>query len=171
VNYYERTRSSFFNCLIRALGIKIDDIPVSASSYTTYYKSKMEVCSMKISFILNNKAVTVTTDPMKRLLDVLREDFGFTGTKEGCGEGECGACTILLEGRSVLSCLIAVGSVEGKNIETIESLSEKNNPHYNIIEAFQGSACHVVFAYPFLSFRLLITTIIRVKLFSLMKRC
>jgi aerobic-type carbon monoxide dehydrogenase small subunit (CoxS/CutS family) len=104
---------------------------------------------MKISFILNNKAVTVTTDPMKRLLDVLREDFGFTGTKEGCGEGECGACTILLEGRSVLSCLIAVGSVEGKNIETIESLSEKNNPHYNIIEAFRKEgACQCGFCIP-----------------------
>jgi carbon-monoxide dehydrogenase small subunit len=60
--------------------------------------------------------------PFKRLIDALREDFALTGTKEGCGEGECGACTVLLDGAPVNSCLIAVCQVEGRKIETVESL-------------------------------------------------
>jgi carbon-monoxide dehydrogenase small subunit len=58
----------------------------------------------------------------KRLLDVLREDFALTGTKEGCGEGECGACTVLLDGEPVNSCLIPVAQAEGSRVETVESL-------------------------------------------------
>jgi carbon-monoxide dehydrogenase small subunit len=74
----------------------------------------------RIEFTLNNKAVYLETNPLRRLLDVLREDFGLTGPKEGCGEGECGACSVLLNGRLANSCLIAVGAVEGQEVTTIE---------------------------------------------------
>ena len=74
----------------------------------------------QIEFTLNNRKVAVATDPMRRLLDVLREDFGLTGPKEGCGEGECGACSVLFNGRLANSCLIAVGAVAGQEILTIE---------------------------------------------------
>jgi carbon-monoxide dehydrogenase small subunit len=80
--------------------------------------------SKKISFMLNNKEVNIIADPLKRLLDVLREDFALTGPKEGCGEGECGACSVLVDGKLVNSCLAAVGTVEGKQITTIEGLRE-----------------------------------------------
>lgn len=75
---------------------------------------------MKIEFTLNNKPETVDTDPMRRLLDVLRDDFGLSGVKEGCGEGECGACSVLVNGEIVFSCITPVGTVEGCTILTIE---------------------------------------------------
>ena len=77
----------------------------------------------KISFVLNGKQVSLVTDPMRRLLDVLRDDFGLTGTKEGCGEGECGACSVLKDGLLVTSCLVPVGAADGSDIFTIEGLS------------------------------------------------
>ncbi|HYV40547.1 MAG TPA: (2Fe-2S)-binding protein [Thermoanaerobaculia bacterium] len=73
-------------------------------------------------FTLNGKEVDVQAHPMKRLLDVLREECGLTGTKEGCGEGECGACTILLDGEPVNSCLIPFAQVSGARVKTIEGL-------------------------------------------------
>lgn len=78
----------------------------------------------EIKFILNHKEVVIITDPMRRLLDVLRENFKLKGTKEGCGEGECGACAVLLNGKLVNSCLIPIGSVEKSNIMTIEGYRE-----------------------------------------------
>ena len=71
-------------------------------------------------FTLNGKNVDVRAHPMKRLLDVLREECELTGTKEGCGEGECGACTILLDGEPVNSCLIPFAQARGAKIKTIE---------------------------------------------------
>lgn len=71
---------------------------------------------------LNGKTVEVTVHPMKRLLDVLREDLALTGTKEGCGEGECGACTVLVDGQPVVSCLVPVAQVQGCAVTTIEGL-------------------------------------------------
>jgi len=71
---------------------------------------------------VNGKEHPVAAHPMKRLLDVLREDLGLTGTKEGCGEGECGACTVLVDGEAVVSCLVPVGQVENCDITTIERL-------------------------------------------------
>ena len=76
-----------------------------------------------ISFTLNHKTVTIDTDPTKRLLDVLRNDFHLVGPKEGCGEGECGACAILLNKQVINSCLLPVGSVQNQNVLTIEGLT------------------------------------------------
>jgi len=75
-------------------------------------------------FTLNGRAVSFAGSGARRLLDVLREDLGATGTKEGCGEGECGACSVLIDGEVVDSCLIAVGQVEGREITTVEGLAD-----------------------------------------------
>ncbi|HEX9637469.1 MAG TPA: (2Fe-2S)-binding protein [Acidobacteriota bacterium] len=79
----------------------------------------------RTSFRVNGRAVRVRTPPMKRLLDVLRCDLGLTGTKEGCGEGECGACTVLIDGAAVCSCLVPVCQVEGARVQTVEGLAGK----------------------------------------------
>ena len=90
---------------------------------------------MLITFTLNGTRVTRDLDPARRLVNVLREDFHLTGTKEGCGEGECGACTVLMDGEAVHSCLVLAGQVEGREITTIEGLVE--NGRLNIMqEAF-----------------------------------
>jgi len=80
----------------------------------------------RIRFSLNGKSVEVRAHPMKRLLDVLREECALTGTKEGCGEGECGACTVLLDGEPVNSCLIPFAQVRGARVKTIEGLNGKD---------------------------------------------
>ena len=73
-----------------------------------------------MQFTLNGREVDVAAHPMRRLLDVLREDCELTGTKEGCGEGECGACTVLVDGQAVVSCLVPFAQVEGRDVRTIE---------------------------------------------------
>ena len=73
-------------------------------------------------FILNGQTVNVRAHSMKRLLDVLREDCGLTGTKEGCGEGECGACTVIVDGAAVNACLVPFAQVRGARVTTIEGL-------------------------------------------------
>ncbi len=78
---------------------------------------------MKVRMTVNGEAREVEAPAMRRLLDVLREDLRLTGTKEGCGEGECGACTVLLEGRPVNACLIPVAQADGKALTTIEGLA------------------------------------------------
>ena len=77
---------------------------------------------MKVAFTVNGKRRAFAGSGMKRLLDVLREDFALTGTKEGCGEGECGACTVLLDGEAVVSCLVPVAQAAGRRVATVESL-------------------------------------------------
>jgi carbon-monoxide dehydrogenase small subunit len=84
---------------------------------------------MNIRFAVNGREVSVETDAETRLLDVLREDLHLTGTKEGCGEGECGACTVLLDGLPVNSCLILAPQVEGRDVLTIEGLAEGSHLH------------------------------------------
>ncbi|MBI5202823.1 MAG: (2Fe-2S)-binding protein [Elusimicrobia bacterium] len=78
---------------------------------------------------VNGKSRDYAGNPFKRLIDVLREDFALTGTKEGCGEGECGACTVVLDGRTVNSCLIPVAQAEGKEVRTIESFGTPGKLH------------------------------------------
>jgi aerobic carbon-monoxide dehydrogenase small subunit len=73
-------------------------------------------------WVLNGKRIDVAAPPLARLLDVLRETCGLTGTKEGCGEGECGACTVLLDGEPVASCLVPIAQVRGRQVQTIEGL-------------------------------------------------
>lgn len=74
-------------------------------------------------FTLNGKPVSTSANPLARLLDVLRDEFRMTGVKEGCGEGECGACSILKDGKLVNSCILSVGMMEGASLETPEGIS------------------------------------------------
>ncbi len=78
---------------------------------------------------VNGRPRTVTTDPQRRLLDVIREDLGLTGTKYGCGEGQCRACTVLINGRPTSSCLVPASQAAGKDIVTIEGLAEGDRLH------------------------------------------
>jgi aerobic-type carbon monoxide dehydrogenase small subunit (CoxS/CutS family) len=82
-----------------------------------------------ISFTVNGQARTVTTDPERPLLEVLREDLQLTGTKCGCGEGKCGACTVLIGGKNVVSCITPVANVDRQTIVTIEGLSTGDTLH------------------------------------------
>ena len=80
---------------------------------------------MRLNFYVNESPVSLEVEPQRRLLDILREDLGLTGTKEGCSEGECGACTVIVDGEAVLSCLTLAAQLQGRHVTTIEGL-EKN---------------------------------------------
>ena len=82
--------------------------------------------TIALALTVNGKRKRVSVPPMKRLLDVLREDLELPGSKEGCGEGECGACTVLIDGEPVNSCLVAAGQCEGAQILTVEGLAREN---------------------------------------------
>ncbi len=82
-----------------------------------------------IRFRVNGEAAAVRVPPMKRLLDVLREDLNLKGTKEGCGEGECGSCSVRMNGELVNSCLVPVLQSEGADIQTVEGLARKGELH------------------------------------------
>ena len=84
---------------------------------------------MKITLHINGSAHDGDVSPWKRLLDVLREDVRLTGTKEGCGEGECGACSVMLDGEVVNSCLVAAGQCDGRTLTTVEGLANGNVLH------------------------------------------
>ena len=84
---------------------------------------------MLIEFTINGQSHKLDVFPMARLLDVLREQLQLTGTKEGCGEGECGACTVVLDGRIVNSCLVPVAQVNGAEITTIEGVAHNDQLH------------------------------------------
>jgi len=89
-----------------------------------------------IEFTLNGNAVSAEVESHKMLLEVLRDTFELTGTKEGCGQGECGACTVLIDGVSINSCLYPVFEVEGKSVTTIEGLVGEGGQLHPIQEAF-----------------------------------
>ena len=82
-----------------------------------------------VRFTVNGREVEPRAHAMARLLDVLREELGLTGTKEGCGEGECGACSVLLDGELVNSCLVPVAQVAGANVTTIEGVARDGELH------------------------------------------
>jgi len=78
---------------------------------------------VRLAVEVNGAPRTVECSPWSRLLDVLRDELRLTGTKEGCGEGECGACTVLLDGEAVNSCLVAIGQCDGRSVVTVEGLA------------------------------------------------
>src|SRR5690348_7003916 len=94
-----------------------------------------------VTFTLNGASVRVEIDPADRLLDTLRYRLGLTGTKEGCGEGECGACTVYLDGLPVNSCLIPTYQVRGQRVETVESLDPGALEPFERCGATQCGAC------------------------------
>lgn len=89
-------------------------------------KQKEEIPLQKISFVLNGKKISLTIQPFDLLLDVIRDVLQLKGTKPGCNEGECGACSVLIDGAAVNSCLYPAINAEGKNITTIEGFSNEN---------------------------------------------
>jgi carbon-monoxide dehydrogenase small subunit/xanthine dehydrogenase small subunit len=95
-----------------------------------------------VRFTLNGAAADVAAHPMARLLDVLREECRLTGTKEGCGEGECGACTVLIDGVPMVSCLVPFAQVAGRDVRTIEGLGDGHPlQHHFLTEA--GAQCGI----------------------------
>jgi len=95
-----------------------------------------------VSFVVNGRRKTLAVHALKRLLDVLREDCALPGTKEGCGEGECGACTVLVDGEPVNSCLVPIAHVRGARVTTIEGLNGRH-PLQRAFVAFGGAQCGI----------------------------
>jgi len=101
--------------------------------------------SIEVSCTVNGEAKTLHAYPLERLLDVLRQQLHLTGTKEGCGEGECGACTVFIDGEIVNSCLVPVTQVEGASITTIEGIASEEQLH-SVQQAFidcGGAQCGI----------------------------
>lgn len=91
---------------------------------------------MKIVFTLNGRISTIEAADSVRAIDLLREDLGLTGTKEGCGEGECGACTIIVDGKPVNSCLMLAAELDGATVETIEGLTDDHGKMHPVQRSF-----------------------------------
>src|SRR5438067_12502713 len=111
---------------------------------------------VEITFSVNNESKTLKAYPMERLLDVLREQLRLTGTKEGCGEGECGACSVIIDGRIVNSCLVPVAQVAGCEIKTIEGIPLNANQLHAVQQAFiecGGAQCGICTPYSDRDFR------------------
>jgi carbon-monoxide dehydrogenase small subunit len=101
---------------------------------------------MRIRLEVNGRRRAAAVPPMKRLLDVLREDLALTGTKEGCGEGECGACAVLLDGELVNSCLVPACQADGHAVRTVEGLAGADGSLHPIQQAFWeigGAQCGI----------------------------
>ena len=96
----------------------------------------------RMRFTLKGAAADVTASPAARLLDVLREECGLTGTKEGCGEGECGACTVLVDGEPVCACLVPLAQVEDADVRTIEGLGD-DHPLQHLFMNEVGAQCGI----------------------------
>jgi carbon-monoxide dehydrogenase small subunit len=100
---------------------------------------------VKVTLDVNGAEHSLEVSPWKRLLDVLREDLRLTGTKEGCGEGECGACTVMLDGEAVNSCLVAVGQCDARSVTTVEGLARGDVLHavQRALVACGGAQCGI----------------------------
>ncbi|HVD60728.1 MAG TPA: (2Fe-2S)-binding protein [Gemmatimonadaceae bacterium] len=95
-----------------------------------------------MQFTLNGESTDIDANPSARLLDVLREECGLTGTKEGCGEGECGACTVLIAGEPVCSCLVPFSQVAGTEVVTIEGLGDDHPLQHHFMQEV-GAQCGI----------------------------
>ena len=102
---------------------------------------------VNINFTVNGKPYEISIDENMRLIDVLRDELGLIGTKEGCGEGECGACTIIMDGETVNSCLVMGFQADGSNIVTIEGL-ERMDSFIQCNEPIWSRGCTMWFLYP-----------------------
>ena len=105
----------------------------------------MSACLSTIRVNVNGQSLDVRVPPMKRLLDVLREDLHLTGTKEGCGEGECGSCSVRMNGELVNSCLVPVLQADGASIQTVEGLAQNGalHPLQQAFLACGGAQCGI----------------------------
>lgn len=104
-----------------------------------------DAASLRIGFTLNGERRVLETHPLRRVLDLLRDDLRLTGTKEGCGEGECGACAVLLDGELVNSCLLPALHLDGRDLRTIEGIAADSRLH-PVQEAFLacgGAQCGI----------------------------
>jgi carbon-monoxide dehydrogenase small subunit len=102
--------------------------------------------TIEINCTINDEQRALHVYPMERLLDVLREQLHLTGTKEGCGEGECGACSVMIDGAIVNSCLVPVAQVDGCSIKTIEGIAISENQLHDVQQAFiecGGAQCGI----------------------------
>ena len=102
--------------------------------------------TIEVRCSVNGKPQTLKAYPMERLLDVLREQLHLTGTKEGCGEGECGACTVMIDGQIVNSCLVPIAQAEGCEIKTIEGIAISDDKLHQVQQAFiecGGAQCGI----------------------------
>jgi carbon-monoxide dehydrogenase small subunit len=147
-------KSKQYNKVISLANIGIKTFPSLGFPKLGRHKTREPIIperkTMLINFNLNNKDVTIETRPDRRVVDLLREDFNLTGTKEACGSGECGACTILINGTTKLSCLMLAAQLEGVQVTTIEGLSrEDTNRLHPLQEAFiEGGAIQCGFCTP-----------------------
>ena len=96
----------------------------------------------KIKLTVNGRQAEVTTDPDRPLLDVLREDLHLTGTKYGCGEARCGACTVIIDGKRTFSCITPAARAEGKTVQTIEGVTPKGPALHPVQEAFVAEGAY-----------------------------
>ena len=117
--------AAIVNAVNNALGTAITELPLTPERIVEALDGE-ERRAMLIEFELNGKKCKTEADPSTRLIDFLREEMGLTGAKEGCGEGECGTCTVIVDRKAVHSCLMLTGQIDGRSVLTVEGLAGEN---------------------------------------------